>query len=153
MAKRLEEWTDPLLGELVWDEKRSYWAGITEFAGGKVRLQLETESLDPSVGEQKAIIEAAHRLLAQLKVKEPEFRRRAAEEIAEAVASQESRVRLPRERFAETLQLETVSFHGTSEICGELHYHSPEFFPGSAVTIYFNPDLSFGDVEVYEIRR
>jgi hypothetical protein len=44
--------------------------------------------------------------------------------------------------------LQAVSIHG----CGELHYRSPEFFPGWLVTVYFNERVSFGAAEVYETR-
>jgi hypothetical protein len=88
-----------------------------------------------------AVIELSRGVLDRLREVEPQFRRQAAEQIAEAVVSQQRRRRkrltLPEEQFAEGLELETISIHG----CGELHYRSPEFFPCWLVTIYIDEDL------------
>lgn len=142
----LTHWSDPVLGELVWDQANSVWTGSLSFVGRAVRLELDPDRKNPTRDEQLAVVEASRKTLAALEKVEPKLRRQAAREIAEAVASQGSRSRLPQRRFADTLELEIVSLHG----CGELHYRSPEFFPGWRVTIYFDEDLSFGDAEVYE---
>lgn len=148
---RLEWWSDPVLGDLVWDEGGAVWNGSCDIGGRLVRLQLDPDRRDPSREDQLAVIEPSRAVLNRLRQLEPGFRRRAAARIAAAVVSQQprgpSRVTLPEGRFADGLELETVSVHG----CGELHYRSPEFFPGWRVTIYFNTDLSFGDAELYEL--
>ena len=154
MAKasgRLQRWTDSVLGHFTWDE-RGVWNGSCEFNDRTVRLELDPDNTDPSREEQLAVFELSRPVLAQLREVEPEFRRRAVEQIAAAVVAQQprgrGRVTLPKDRFAAGLELETVSIHG----CGELHYRSPEFFPGWVVTVYFDEDQSFGDAEVYEPR-
>jgi hypothetical protein len=81
-----------------------------------------------------------------LQVVEPQLRRQAAKQIAQAVIEQQDEVELPEDDFADSLELECISLHG----CGELHYRSSDFFPGQHVTVYFNKDLSFGDAEVYD---
>jgi hypothetical protein len=148
---RLQRWTDPMLGEFSWDEAGKVWNGSCEFNGRVVRLQLDPDNTAPTRDEQLAVFEPSRPILGRLRAVEPEFRRRAATQIAAAIVSQQprrGRVTLPEGRFADGLELEAVSIHG----CGELHYRSPEFFPGWQVTIYFNTDLSFGDAEVYELR-
>jgi hypothetical protein len=153
MAKasgRLERWTDSVLGDFIWDN--GVWNGSCEFNGRTVRLELDPENPDPTREEQLAVFEPSRPILARLREVEPEFRRRAATQIAAAVVSQQprgrGRVTLPEDRFAAGLELETVSIHG----CGELNYRSHEFFPGWLVTVYFNEDVTFGDAEVYETR-
>jgi hypothetical protein len=149
-SARLQRWTDPVLGDLAWDDAEAVWNGSCEFGGQVVRLQLDPDNPDPTRDEQLAVIEPSRAVLDRLRQVELEFRRRAAAQIAAAVVSQQprgrGRVTLPEDRFAAGLELETISIHG----CGELHYRSPEFFPGWRVTVYFNEDLSFGDAEVYE---
>ncbi len=153
MAKasgRLERWTDSVLGDFTWNS--GVWNGSCEFNGRSIRLQLDPDNTDPTHEEQLAVFEPSRPILTRLRQVEPEFRRQAATQIAEAVVCQQprgrGRVTLPEGRFAAGLELETVSIHG----CGELHYRSPEFFPGWMVTIYFNEDLSFGNAEIYEPR-
>jgi hypothetical protein len=151
-AGRLQRWTDPVLGDLAWDQAGAVWNGSCEFGGRVVPLQLDPDNRDPTRDEQLAVVERSRAMLDRLRQVEPEFRRRAAAQIAAAVVSQQPRGRgrgtLPEGRFADGLELEKVSIHR----CGELHYRSPEFFPGWRVTIYFNEDLAFGDAEVYELR-
>ena len=148
---RLDRWIDPILGELTWHEVGKVWKGSCEFNGRVVRLELDRDDTDPSRAEQLAVIEPSRSILERLRDAESEFRRRAAEQVADAVVSQQlrgrGRVTLREDEFADGLELEMVSIHG----CGELHYGSPEFFPGWIVTVYFNADLSFGDAEVYEL--
>jgi hypothetical protein len=146
---RLERWTDPVLGSFTWSG--GVWSGSCEFNGRTVGLQLDPDNTDPTQEEQVAVFEPSRPILAKLREIEPEFRRRAAEQIAAAVVSQQprrGRVTLPEGRFADGLELQAVSIHG----CGELHYRSPEFFPGWLVTVYFNERVSFGAAEVYEMR-
>lgn len=147
---RLERWTDPVLGEFTWGG--GVWNGSCEFNGRTVRLQLDPDNTDPTQAEQLAIFEPSRPVLATLWEVEPGFRRWAAEQVAAAVVSQQprgrGRVTLPEGRFADGLELQTVSIHG----CGELHYRSPEFFPGWTVTVYFNEGVSYGGAEVYEAR-
>jgi hypothetical protein len=151
-SERLGRWSDPVLGDLTWDETGAVWNGSCVFGGRVARLQLDPDSTDPTRDEQLAVVEPSRAVLDRLRHVEPEFRRRAAEQIAAAVGSQQppghGRVALPEGRFAEGLELQAVCIHG----CGELHYRSPEFFPGRVVTVFFNEDLSFGDAEVYELR-
>jgi hypothetical protein len=151
MAKasgQLQRWTDSVLGEFTWDS--GVWNGSCEFHGRIVRLQLDPDNTDPTREEQLTVFEPSRPILARLRELEPDFRRRAAEQIAAAVVSQQSRdrgqVTLPQGRFADGLELQNVSIHG----CGELHYRSPEFFPGCVVTVYFSEGVSFGDAAVYE---
>ena|SRR5579871_4022725 len=149
-SRRLERWTDPILGDFTWDG--GVWNGSCEVHGRTVRLQLDPDSADPTPEEQLAVFEPSRPVLARVREAEPEFRRRAAEQVAAAVASQQpqgrGRVTLPQARFADGLELRSVSIHG----CGELHYNSPEFFPGWLVTVYFDEGVSFGGAEVYEAR-
>ena len=51
------------------------------------------------------------------------------------------------DEFADSLELEQICLHGS----GELHYRSAKFFPGWTITVYFEEDGSFGDVEAYEV--
>jgi hypothetical protein len=153
MAKaqgRLERWTDSVLGDFTW--AGGVWNGSCEFNGRTVRLQLDPDNTNPTQEEQMAVFEPSQSILAKLREVEPEFRRRAAEQIAAAVVSQQphgrGRVTLPKARFVDGLELQTVSIHG----CGQLHYRSPEFFPGWVVTVYFNEGVFFEDAEVYEAR-
>jgi hypothetical protein len=148
---RLQQWTDPVLGEFAWDAAGMVWNGSCEFNGRVVRLQLNLDNPAFTGDEQLAVFEPSRPILDRLRAAEPEFRRRATARIAAAVVSQQhrrGRVTLPEDRFAEGLELDVVSIHE----CGELHYRSPGFFPGWRITIYFNSDLSFGDAEVYELR-
>lgn len=148
---RLVRWTDPVLGDFAWDEAGMVWDGLCELNGRLARLELDPDRTAPTREEQLAVFEPAREILDRLRAAEPELRRRAAAQIAAAVVSQQprrGRVELPEGRFADGLELEVVSIHG----CGELHYRSPEFFPGRRVTVYFNADLSFGDAAVYEVR-
>ncbi|SRR5579871_2074282 len=148
-SELLMQWTDPVLGDLRWDKAGKVWIGSCDFNGRVVRLELDPDHTNPTRDIQLAIIEPSRSILGRLPQIEPQFRRQAAEQIAEAVASQEPQGRkepaLPEERFADELELEMISIHS----CGELHYRSPAFFPDSVVTIYFNEDLSFGDAAVY----
>jgi hypothetical protein len=146
----LEQWTDAVLGDFTWGS--GMWNGSCEFNGRTVRLQLDPDSPHPTREEQLDVFEPSRPILARLRDVEPEFRRQAARQISAAVVSQSSRgrwrVTLSEARFADGLELQTVSIHK----CGELHYQSPEFFPGWVVTVYFNEGVSFGDAEVYEAR-
>jgi hypothetical protein len=46
--ERLARWSDPVLGELVWDEASRTWRGTTTLAGRVVRLSLEALQRAPS---------------------------------------------------------------------------------------------------------
>jgi len=142
--EKLMRWTDSELGELTWED--GVWVGRTQFGGREVRLEIDPDRKAPTLDEQLAAIKPARHLLAALRAAEPELRRQASAQIAEAVAEQRPVPDLLGDRFAATLALESVCLHG----CGELHYRSAEFFPGELITVYFNDDLSFGDAEVYE---
>jgi hypothetical protein len=109
-------------------------------------LELDPDNANAGRDEQLAVIEPSRRAWQELACVEPRLRQQAARQIAEAVASQDSELRLPQERFAGNLELQLISLHG----CGELHYRSSEFFPGLRITIFFGEDLSFGDAAVYE---
>jgi hypothetical protein len=146
-SDKLSQWTDPELGALEWDDEDDVWVARTPFGGREVRLTLGPGVNDPSRDEQLATIGPSGKQLVALRQAEEELRRRAAEQIAEAVEEQQSEIQLPRDRFAATLTLESVSLHGS----GELHYRSDEFFPGQRITVYFEDDLSFGGAEVYEV--
>src|SRR5262249_24412263 len=143
-SDRLTQWTDPVFGDLVWDERSRAWTGRVEFAGRIVDLELDTDRKNPTREEQLAVMEPSRRVLEGLRAVEPELRGQAAKQAAEAVMQQQEDGDLPEEDFANSLELECISLHG----CGELHYRSPDFFPGWLVTVYFNEDLSFGDAEV-----
>jgi hypothetical protein len=144
------QWADPVLGDLAWDEAGKVWVGSCDFNGRAVRLELDPDHTNPTRDIQLAVLSPSRSILDRLRQVELQFRRQAAEQIAEAVVCQQLQDRrglaLPEARFADGLQLEMISIHG----CGELHYRSPEFFPDWVVTIFFNDDLSFGDAEVYE---
>jgi len=151
-SERLNRWTDSILGDLNWDEGDVVWNGSCEIGGRVVRLQLDPDRRDPTREEQLAVVEPSRAVLDRLRQAEPELRRHAAKQIAASVVSQQpegrKQIGLPEGRFASGLELQLVSIHG----CGELHYHSAEFFPGCCVTVYFNADLTFGDAEVYEFQ-
>jgi hypothetical protein len=142
----LTRWTDPVLGDLAWDERTLVWIGRVQFRGRTVRLELDPDRTHPTREDQLAVIEPSRIVLKGLRDAEPDLRRQGAKQIAEAVIEQQDKVEVPKEMFADTLELEGISLHGS----GELHYRSPTFFPGQRVTLYFNEDLSFGDAEVYE---
>ena len=144
-AERLARWVDPQLGELVWNERGQAWSGRTEFAGRIVPFDVDPGLKDPTRQEQLAVLEPARALLAKLPAAEPELRRQAAEEVAEAVVEQQDEVELPVEKFAQSLELTHISL-GESRA---LHYRSPEFFPGHTITVYIEADLSFGGSAVY----
>jgi hypothetical protein len=143
---RLTKWTDPVFGALVWDEGSLAWIGHVEFAGRSVCLELDPDRANPTREEQLAILEPSRLVLDRLHAVEPELRRQAAKQVAEAVVEQQDEVELPEEEFASTLELKCISLHG----CGELHYRNSDFFPGQHVSVYFNEDLSFGGAEVYD---
>jgi hypothetical protein len=143
---RLTRWTDPVFGDLVWDEGDCVWIGRVEFAGRTVRLELDPDRKDPTQEEQLAVVEPSRIVLDALRGEESKLRRQAAKQIAEAIVEQQDEVELPEEDFTNTLELECISLHG----CWELQYRSPDFFPGQHITVYFNEDLSFGDAEVYD---
>lgn len=144
-SDRLTRWTDPVFGDLVWEERSLAWVGRVEFEGRTVRLELDPDRTNPSREEQLAVVEPSRKLLHGLRTMEPELRRQTAKQVAEAVIQQKDDVKLPADEFENTLELECISLHG----CGELHYRSPDFFPGLHVTVFFNEDLSFGDSAVY----
>src|SRR6476661_7565179 len=86
---RLERWTDSVLGDFIWDS--GVWNGSCEFDGRTVRLQLDPDKTDPTREEQMAVFEPSRPILVQLREVEPEFRRRAATQIAAAVVTQQPR--------------------------------------------------------------
>jgi hypothetical protein len=147
-TNRLTRWLDPQLGELSWDERNQAWTGRVEFAGHTVPLDIDPGLHDPSQEEQLAIIGPARLLFGKLPPAEPELRRLAAEQVAAAVVEQQHETELPAGEFAAGLELTSISLTEGAA----LHYRSPEFFPGYTVTIYVNPDLSFGGAEVYQPR-
>lgn len=151
MAKaneRIPRWTNPLLGELIWDERDQAWAGRVEFAGRVVPLSVDTGRRDPDHEERLAAVGPAPAFLQRLAAAEPAMRRQAAEEVAAAVGEQQDEVVLPADEFAATLELDEVS------VCAgaALHYRSPAFFPSQVVTVYVNTGLSFGGAGVYRPR-
>jgi hypothetical protein len=143
---RLTRLTDPVFGDLVWEEGDRVWIGRVEFAGRTVRLELDPDRTNPTQEEQLAVVEPSRIMLDGLRREESKLRQQAAKQVAEAIVQQQDEVELPEEDFANTLELVCISLHG----CGELQYRSPDFFPGQHVTVYFNEDLSFGDAEVYD---
>lgn len=144
-SERLSQWSDPVFGDLVWDERSLAWIGQVEFAGRPIRLELDPDLTAPTREEQLAIIEPSRSVLDGLRVVEAGLRRQAAKQIAQAVIEQQNEVELPEDEFANNLELECISIHG----CGEIHYRSPAFFPGQHITVFFNEDLTFGDAAVY----
>jgi hypothetical protein len=144
----VQRWTDSILGDFNW--QNGVWNGSCEFHKRPVPLQLDPDNTNPTQEEQLAIFELSRPILDRLREVEPEFRRKAAEQIASAVISQQPRSQkqasLPKEPFSDDLDLQIISIHG----CGELHYHSPKFFPGWVVTIYFTEGITFGGAEVDE---
>src|SRR5262252_6936812 len=87
---RLQRWTDSVLGEFVWDAAGMIWEGSCEFNGRVVRLQLDPDNTAPTRDEQLAVFEPLRPILDRLRAAEPQFRRRAAAQIAAAVVSQQS---------------------------------------------------------------
>jgi hypothetical protein len=145
-SDRLTRWADPVFGDLAWDEGALAWIGCVQFGGRSVGLELDPDRTQPTREDQLAVREPSRITLETLRDVEPDLRRQAAEQIAEAVIEQQNQVELPKEGFADTLELECISLHGS----GELHYRSSRYFPGQHVTVYFNEDWSFGDAEVYD---
>jgi hypothetical protein len=146
-SDRLARWADAVFGELVWDELKRAWIGRVEFVGRTVRLELNSDRTNPTGEEQLVVVEPSRRVLDGLGALEPGLRRQASKQVAEAVVEQQDEVALPEDEFANTLELECISLHGSR---GELHYRSADFFPRGHITVYFNEDLSFGDAEVYD---
>jgi hypothetical protein len=137
--------SDAEFGDLKWTNDG--WVGRIEFGGRAVRLELDPDREHPSREEQLAVIESSRTFLAEVRAGEPSLRQQAVGQIAEAVAEQQSEIELPRQRFENSLALETVSLHGSG---GALHYRSEEFFPGQIITVFFDGDLSEVEASVYE---
>lgn len=131
-SERLARWTDPQLGELAWDDHEQEWTGRFEFAGRLVPLSIDTGLREPDRGEQLAVIGPAAALVVRLPAAEPELRRQAAKEVAEAVAEQQDEVELTAHEFAVSLELDRICV----AVGAALYYRSPEFFPGHVVTVY-----------------
>ena len=138
----LNEWTDPELGRLTWDEGDGVWVGRTDFAGREVRIEIDPDRKDPGRDEQLAAIEAARALLARVRAGEHGLRREASEQIGQAAGAPRAEI----DRFAATLVLESITLHGS----GELHYRNEAFLPGEVVTVHFEHDLSNVEADAYE---
>jgi len=147
-SELLASWIDPVLGELVWEG--TGWVGTVEMSGRSVRLWLDPDRTTPTRQEQLAIIEASGALLVGVRKVEPEFRRRLARELAQAVGSQATEevaaeAMAAVDELAAALELEDVSLHGS----GELHYRdaSGKFFPSDELfNVYFSEDLTYDEM-------
>ncbi|MBV9866773.1 MAG: hypothetical protein JO316_15570 [Abitibacteriaceae bacterium] len=147
-SQLLASWVDPVLGELVWEG--TGWGGTVEISGRRVRLWLDPDRATPTRQEQLAVIAASSALLAGVRKVEPEFRRRLAHELAQAVGSQATEEVAAEavaavDELVAALELEEVSLHGS----GELHYHdgSGKFFPSDELfTVYFSEDLTYDEM-------
>ena len=144
-AELLSRWTDAGFGDLLWAGDN--WVGRVPFYGRDVRATIGTDREISTRDDQLDAIAVARRLLADVRSAEPELRRQAAEQIAEAVAEQWPDVGLPRTEFAITVVIEAVSLHGS----GELHYQSEACFPGKRITVFFDGDLSNVERSIYQV--
>lgn len=147
MMDLLDRWSDPLFGDLTWRAADQVWIGEARFGRRLVRVSLDPDRTSRTAAEQVEFIAPARRLYDGLPAVERELRRQAAAQIAEAIAEQDEDAELPREAFADALELEAVCLHARG---GALHYRSPEFFPGQRITIFFDEVLAFGDAAVYD---
>jgi len=156
-SDKLTEWTDPVLGDLVWDDEDGAWSGTTDIDGRDVVLTVTSDTIveggAATRADQEAALDEARPLLDRVLEMEPKFRRLAAEEIANAAGDEGDEETAHSaldevDELADVLQLEAVSLHGS----GELFYtdSSAKFFPDAEITVYFEEDLSFGGAEVSE---
>ena len=143
----LARWSDPVLGELVWDDAEQIWRGTVALAGHFVRLSLGPVPRPASRGDQLALVGPSRAVLEGLRRVEPELRRRAAEALAEQVAEPDAEGELSAEDVAGAMELEEVNPHGDG---GMLVYSSRELFPIWPVLVFFNEGLAFEDVDFGE---
>jgi hypothetical protein len=144
-SELLARWSDPVLGELAWDDAGRAWRGTAEFSGRAVRLSLGPVPQPASRGAQLALIEASRAALVGLRRAEPELRRRAAEELAERLAEPDAEGELSPQEVAGSLELEEVNPQGEG---GALVYSWPSLFPAWPVQVFFDASLAFEEVVV-----
>lgn len=149
----LEQYDDAVLGKLTW--KSTGWRGSIELTRQPIRLRLELEDEALCPTRQLAAIAFAKPLVAKLQQVEPQFRQQAAQEIAEAAASQakeeQARQYLTEvERSIATLQPTTLVILLDSG--GQLEYQAIDdtFFSATTIIVRFDQQANYDEVELVE---
>jgi hypothetical protein len=145
---RLTYLVDPNFGELHWHEWGYQWVGRLPVGGREVRIELKPY-VDCSVGAkgggptaeaQRAILEMWRGLQARLPEAEPQWRRRATEDVASAAEDFFAYSGLSQDQFSENLKLEYITLW---DWMGTFHYSSEL----DEITIQFGLDLAYQGVE------
>ena len=136
---RLTQLSDPIFGELAWDESKGAWLGSVPFAKRTVQIILRATTREPTPEEHLALVAHARKQFVKLQQREPELRQKAATSREKsAKAHMGTDARLPWKKWAKGPELESISLYG----CGELRYRNFLLIQ-TRVTICFDEELKF----------
>lgn len=141
-------------GVLSWSEEHAQWEGAVGFGGARLTLSIHFDAFQTNEQHRRQAVELAAELFQKLTPDhEATLRRKAAEEVVEAVYSQGGEPEPgAATALSDGMRPVAVSFLFLTDegrvSSGSLEYNEERHWRGHPLAVTFGPDLQFEEVQI-----